>query len=142
MNQTQERLLILLSYAQADHGTGSTDAVSDYGAWARETILLNSPWPSTHKAPNPNLVLFFGRKRWHEKISLVLSRVFPSRKMIAALYPVPANSLRVFLYYPMLFLTLFKRNLTGFRDLLSGTAQGSSAHNNAVVLMDWLFTRK
>jgi hypothetical protein len=109
---------------------------------ARETILLNSFRHSVHKAPNPNLVLFFGRKHWHDNFSLALSRVFPSRKLIAALYPVPANSLRVFLYYPVLFLALLKRNLNGLRWFLSGSARRSSAHKNAAALMDWLLTQE
>lgn len=109
---------------------------------ARETILLNSPVRSTRKAPNPNLVLLWGRKRWRDKLALLLRRVFPSRKMIAALYPVPMHSLRVFLYYPVLFLALLKRNVTGFRIFLSGTARRSSTHKKAAALMDWLLTRE
>ena len=109
---------------------------------ARETVLLNSPWRSTREAPNPNLVLFFGRKRWRDKLSLAFRRIFPSRRMISALYSVPANSLRVFLYYPVSFRALFRRNALALRGFLSGKSGRSAAYKNAVSLMDWLLTRE
>jgi Uncharacterised nucleotidyltransferase len=122
-------------------GPGTTNALPE-GLWeeARETVLLNSDGTGQAGRPNPNFVLFMGRARWRDKLRLLTPRVFPSRKMIGALYPVPVNSLRVFLYYPLSIWALLKRNKAGLGTLLPRAGRIPEAHRNAAALMDWMLT--
>lgn len=105
---------------------------------ARETALLNSRRGRVHGEPNPNLFLFLGRRRWRDRLTLLRNRFFPSRQTIAALYPVPADSPRVFWYYLRHGRILIARNLPGLRTLLAGRVARTRTVDRAATLMDWL----
>ena len=105
---------------------------------ARETVFKDE---SEH-APHPYFVLFMGRKRWRDKGALVARRIFPSRQLIAARYPVRADSPRVFLYYPLAFGVLIKDNAPAFlRGLFSGRRKRPPIDKKAAALMDWMLSR-
>ncbi len=104
---------------------------------ARETVLLN--WRGQRNGgPNPNLVLFFGRKGWRDRFALLRSRFFPSRQMVAALFPVAADSLRIWWYYPQYGWRILARNVAGLKSMLAGKARRTSRPGQAAALMDWM----
>jgi hypothetical protein len=108
---------------------------------AKESVFKDESEQSAGATPHPNLVLFVGRKRWKDKITFAVRRIFPSRQSIAARYPVRANSPRVILYYPPAFLALIKSNAPGFRSLFFGKKRRSPIDKNAAALMDWMLSR-
>lgn len=122
-------------------GPGTANALPE-GLWeeAREAVLLNSPGMGQAGRPNPGLVLFMGRPRWRDKLRILIPRVFPSRRMIAALYPVPENSPRVFLYYVRSIWALLERNKAGLGAFVPRTGPNLPSHRNAAALMDWMLT--
>ena len=67
-------------------------------AWAEETIFSNSRDPQT--LPD-DLVRLCKTRRLRSRAALMFKSVFLSRSMMATMYPVPPDSRRVFLYYPV-----------------------------------------
>jgi len=105
---------------------------------ARETVLLNARARREHGEPNPNLVLFFGRRNWKDRLKLVRSRLFPPRRILATMYPPAADSPLIWFCYPRHFFFIFGRNLRGMRTLFKGKLGRSADRSRAGELMDWL----
>jgi len=66
----------------------------------KKTILKSEKNSNIHIPPH--LTLAFGTKGVFKKIRVFISRIFPSRKIIANKYPVPEQSLKIYLYYPVM----------------------------------------
>lgn len=105
---------------------------------ARETVLLNARAKREQGEPNPNLVLFFGRRSWKARLGLVRSRLFPPRRILATMYPVAADSPLIWFCYPRQFFSILGRNLRGLRTLLRKKIGRSADLSRAGELMDWL----
>jgi hypothetical protein len=106
---------------------------------ARETMLLNVRGMRENGEPNPNLVLFFGRRKWKDRFALARNRIFPSRQTLTLKYPVAADSPWIWLYYPCMFFSILRRNLLGLRIMLWRKVCRSAGRGQAGELMDWLF---
>ena len=50
---------------------------------------------------SPNVSRLWQASGWREKLAGIVSVAFPSRGLMAAMYPAPARSLRIYLYYPV-----------------------------------------
>jgi len=105
---------------------------------ARSTVLGNTRQGVDGSRPNPNLVLFVGCKRWRDRFVLLRRRLFPTRQMMAALYPVAVDSPRVWFYYPRVQATLVRRNLPALLAFVAGKIRRPTVTDPAAELMDWL----
>ncbi len=124
--------------AEAIAGLGDGDMPRELFAEARETLLLNARGKREKGEPNPNLVLFFGRRRWRERLALARRRLFPSRQALAVIYPVAADSPGIWFCYCRRFFGILGRNLRGMRTLLIRRIRRPFSRNQAGELMDWL----
>jgi hypothetical protein len=122
-------------------GIDSSPLPAELWEEAKESVFKDESEQSLGTTPHPNLVLFVGRKRWKDKLSLAGRRIFPSRQSIAARYPVRADSFRIFFFYPASFFALFKSNAPALRDLFFGRKDRSPIDKKAAALMDWMLTR-
>lgn len=68
---------------------------------AREYFLTESDQKKDALQLPPNLAQVWGSKKLSEKLALIIERLFISREMLATQYPVPADSWRIYLYYPV-----------------------------------------
>ncbi len=124
--------------AEAIAGLGTADLPKALLSEARETVLLNRQKNRGHGEPNPNLLLFMGRKSWRDRLTLVRNRFFPSRQTVAAMFPVAADSLRVWLYYPRYGWMIISRNLPGLRIFMGRKVRRNAERDASAELMDWL----
>ena len=105
---------------------------------ARETALLNARGKRGRREPSPNLMFFLGRRRWRDRFALVRNRLFPSRQTVATMYPVAADSPRIWFYYLRIFSLIIRRNLPGIWTFLLRKARRPAGRDPATELMDWL----
>jgi hypothetical protein len=105
---------------------------------ARETVLLNARGKRSQGEPNPNLLFFLGRRRWWDRLALIRTRLFPSRQTVAAMYPVAADSPRIWFYYPRYSWNIISRNLPGLKTILRRKARRPVDRDAAAELMDWM----
>lgn len=111
-----------------------------YLVLARELIF--------EKIQDPDALFFtthmarvWGPGRFPEKIALLLKRIFPSRELMARIYPVTANSLKVYFYYPQRIKDILRGHSRQVRRLLGRDEKMmalAEQKNKWVPLMDWL----
>jgi len=77
-------------------------------SWAKEEVL--GQFEDIVLPPSNNLVKFWESKRPSEKAGIVLNRLFPYREEMAELYRVSPNSPRIYLYYPVRIMDMFRRH--------------------------------
>ncbi|MHB8837186.1 MAG: nucleotidyltransferase domain-containing protein [Candidatus Methylomirabilia bacterium] len=77
---------------------------------ARERIFARGHRTPDGSSLSPNVAHLFGSGRFFDKASLFLERVFVPREVMARMYPAPADSRRIYLYYPARVLDLLLRH--------------------------------
>jgi len=78
------------------------------------------------------------------KLELIRQRLLPPRETLSLAYPAPANSWRIFLYYPMHWKDVLARRGAAFWQLARGNpkALDLAQHTNQVTrLRDWLISK-
>jgi hypothetical protein len=105
--------------------------------WAREQVLAS---PDAGLPPLHNVVRV-GEAAGLGKVLTLLRIVFPSPRVLAALYSLPASSWRLYFYYPVRVRDLVRKYgrvsrqlLRGDRELLAAAESASRAN----ALWDWL----
>lgn len=82
-------------------------------------------------------------KYQNSKLALLRERLFPSREIMSLMYPKPADSWRIYLYYPVRIRDLFRRHGIIFWRMLRSNSQTLAAArsaNEAASLKDWLMS--
>jgi len=77
------------------------DATMD---WVRHKI-----WNGSALALKSNVARFAGKERIADRLAALRDALFPSRHAMASMYHAPANSWRIFFYYPVRFKDLWVR---------------------------------
>ena len=75
----------------------------------------------------------------------MLRRIFPPREEMARMYPAPADSLRIFFFYPIRFIDLIHRFGHLGVKLIRGDEQTTlraKRQNEVNALREWMITRK
>ncbi len=114
-----------------------------YAVLLQEEILAVHSVVREEFLGSAHLVQLWGRKRLREKLTVIRDRVLPSREKMATLYPVAANSWRVYLYYPVRVKDLLMRFGGAVWRLASGNARTRAAAvraNEINELRDWLMS--
>lgn len=124
--------------AAASEGLGVAELPERLFSEAQETVLLNARGKRSQGEPNPNLLFFLGRRRWRDRLVLVRNRLFPSRQTVATIYPVAADSPRVWFYYPRYSWRIVARNLPGLKTVLQRKARRIADRDASAELMDWM----
>jgi hypothetical protein len=91
--------------------------------------------------PSSNLAQLWGPKRVREKVALLLRIAVPSPKALAQMYPASLGSPRIYLYYPVLWRDLLRRNgRSAWRLLRRDKAARDLAEqeNRRAALREWL----
>lgn len=122
----------------AIEGLGVADLPERIYSEAQETVLHNARGKRSQGEPNPYLLFFFGRRRWWERLVLIRNRLFPSRQTVAAMYPVAADSPRIWFYFPRYSWHIIARNLPGLKTVLRRKARRPVDRDAAAELMDWM----
>jgi len=110
-------------------------------AFAREQAWRGGS--SAPDLPPTRLALLWGARPLREKVAILWASAFPSRAVLARLYPVPSDSLRVYLYYPVYIKDQFRRTRRALWRLLrrDKAALATAGHKNrSAALIDWLMT--
>ena len=79
-----------------------------------EEIVFANPAPITS-----NMARLWGNIGRFDKLVVFMKSVFPSRGVMSTIYPVSANSLRVYLYYPLRIKDLFLRYGSSIKQFFS-----------------------
>ncbi|OAD22691.1 hypothetical protein THIOM_001494, partial [Candidatus Thiomargarita nelsonii] len=85
-------------------------------SWAKEEIL--GKFEDIILPPSSVLIQFWKSKHLSEKAGIVLNRLFPYREEMAELYLVPPNSPKIYLYYPVRLINMFRRHSRALWRLL------------------------
>jgi hypothetical protein len=94
---------------------------------------------------SPTLAQLWGSKDLSDKLALLRKRLLPSRETLSLQYPAPANSWRIYLYYPVLlkdYLVMYGAELWG---LVRGDSkiQAAANHSNQIsALRDWMMKKR
>ena len=110
---------------------------------AREQILADHNRMKGAGISSPHLAQLQGPKGLGVKLKLILGGLFPSRENMARMYPAPANSWRIFLYYPARILFVLTRYGKTLWQLMHDDPKTKAAaeHTNEVTaLRDWLIS--
>jgi hypothetical protein len=94
-------------------------------------------------APGPMAAKLWEARGVRRKLSLLARRILLPREMMAGMYPVPAHSRRIYLYYPVRLKDILVRHSTSVWRLARGDAKSLAAagHTNKVTaLRDWLMS--
>jgi hypothetical protein len=86
----------------------------------------------------------WGPKGLGEKIALFRDSLLLSREKMATLYPVPVNSWRIYLYYPVHIKDVLLRHGTTLWRLARGDPKTRAAverTNQVTALIDWLMSK-
>ena len=89
------------------------------------------------------LVRMWEMKGLGDKLALMRERLLPSRETMALMYPAPANSWRIYLYYPARIKYVVQRHGTTLWHLVRGDSktQAIAERTNEVTgLRDWLMS--
>jgi hypothetical protein len=85
----------------------------------------------------------WGTKGFRSKLALLRERLLPPRETLARLYPVPVNSWRIYLYFPVYFKDILVRRSAVLWKLLRGDpeARAVTEHTSQVrALQNWLMS--
>jgi hypothetical protein len=88
-----------------------------------------------------NVTHVWQAKRWQDKVQGLLAVAFPDRQLMATMYPAPARSVRIYLYYPVRIKDLFVRHGRTVWRLIrrDANALAQSEHDSQInALRDWL----
>ena len=91
-----------------------------------------------------NIARLWGLKGLGSKLAVIFDRLLPSRERMALYNPVPANSWRIYLYYPVRIQYLLKRYGATLWKLIRAdpVTRAAADHTNQVtVLLDWLMSK-
>jgi hypothetical protein len=80
--------------------------VSMPAVWAREQIFYNRDFAPGMRT---NLVRVWKTRSIRDKATIILKSLFPSLRFMAGRYPVSPDSKRIYLYYPVRLMHLFRR---------------------------------
>jgi hypothetical protein len=87
------------------------------------------------------LAQFWESKKLRRKLDLIYKRLLPSRETLSLWYPAPANSWRIYLYYPIRVKDVLVRHGAALWRLIRGDSktQTTAEHSNRVSnLHDWM----
>ena len=107
-------------------------------AWAR-TQIFSDEWADPHISPN--VARMWGLKKLQEKAALFLKIALPRRELMARLHPVPVDSRRIYLYYPVRWQYLLRQYARAAWGLMRhDQAMGAVAEreNQRTALREWL----
>lgn len=110
---------------------------------AKGRIFAHGNWNSDGLSLFPNIVQLWGSKRLVHKVTLFLRRVFPSRREMARMYPVPADSIGIYFYYPVRIKDLLLRHGRRVWRLLrrnEGARGLAKQDSDMTPLKDWLMS--
>ena len=112
----------------------------DFGllTWAREQIFSNQR--DARSLPD-DLIKLWKARRLQDKAAAVLKSIFPSRQVMAVMYPASPASLRIYFYYPVRLKDLFLRwGRIGWRLLFHDKKIVAvvESENREVALEQWL----
>jgi hypothetical protein len=88
-----------------------------------------------------NISRLWDLKGFGRKLGLILNRLLPSRASMARMYPAPAKSLRISLYYPVRWIDLLRRHTSLFLRMAHGdqkTQSAANVSNQIIALSEWL----
>jgi hypothetical protein len=108
----------------------------------REQIFAYSALQG-HMIRSPAVARLWYLKDPGSKLALLRERLLLSREVMALMYPAPANSWRIYLYYPVRIRDVLRRHGATFWRLIHGNSQTYAAveHANQVAaLRDWLMS--
>jgi hypothetical protein len=139
---------ITLRFAREILGTAVPDDVltalkpkevdSNMVAWARAQIFKSQ---SEARSLPDDLIKLWKSSRLRDKAAAVRKAIFPSRQVMAVMYPASPASLRIYLYYPVRLKDLFVRwGRTGLRLLFRDKKALAviEGENKEVALRQWL----
>lgn len=114
-----------------------------YLVLARQQILADQ-----HRMESPLLQSVATAKLWGlkglgSKLVVIRERIFLSRETMALIYPAPANSWRIYLYYPLHLRDILVRHGATLWRLARGDPQTQAAAartNQVTALRDWLMS--
>jgi hypothetical protein len=95
-------------------------------------------------AQHRQAIRLWGPKGLGEKIALIRDSLLLSRESMATLYPVPVNSWRIYLYYPVHIKEVLLRHGTTLWRLARGdpeTRAAAERTNQVTALIDWLMSK-
>ena len=97
-------------------------------------------FPAEDSPPNAtvNLAKAWGEQNLTDKARLILQRFFPSQSEMALAYPADSNSWRIYLYYPVRFVTLLSRYSQRMWMLWRGDGQLQAHAQRQLSLSQWL----
>ena len=110
---------------------------------AREQILGERAGMPTALQGSVYLPQLWGSKKLGNKLGLVRDRLLPPRENMALKYPAPANSWRIYLYYPVHIKGLMIQRGAALWRLARGdpkTRAVAGLANQIVELRDWLMS--
>ncbi len=105
-------------------------------SWAREEVL--GQFEDLLSPPSSVIIEFWKSKHLSEKASIVLNRLFPEREEMAELYLVPPNSPKIYLYYPVRLINMFRRHSRAMWRLLRRDKETVNFSEQQFGLKKWL----
>jgi len=117
------------------------DFKEDYLALARQKIFIFSTENSMGKTEK--IARLWNPIGLRKKIELIRYRLLPPRETMALMYPAPANSWRIYFYYPVRLRDVLVRHGATLWQLARGDskAQAFAEHTNQITsLRDWLIS--
>ena len=110
---------------------------------AKREVFSKKHQESKVLASSPNIALLFNSKGVMSKLVLILERIFPSKETMARLYPAPADSVRIYFYYPRRLLDLLVKHRRKMRSWFCDRNDLSDAArqtNESSSLKEWLLS--
>ncbi|MCU0485280.1 MAG: nucleotidyltransferase family protein [Anaerolineales bacterium] len=116
-----------------------------YYRLAKHHLFYSVENPQSAIPDAAGVVRFWSEGKWYKKLGIFLKRVFPSREEMSRMYPAQADSLKIYLYYPVRAVDLLQRfGKLGVR-LLAGdrhTLARARRQDEVNDLRDYLITRQ
>jgi hypothetical protein len=113
-----------------------------YLALARQQILATRMGGGM--AQNEHAARLWGSQRLGTKIAIIRDSLFPSRASMATMYPPPADSWRMYVYYPVRIKDVLVRHGTTLWRLVRRdpkTRDATERTNQVTALRDWLLSK-
>ncbi len=110
---------------------------------AKERIFAYGHWNADGLSLSRNIAELWGSKPLPHKGTLFLRRIFPALGEMARIYPAPADSIRIYFYYPARIKDLLLRHgrqvwrLLRWNEGMTGLAE---RENDMTPLKDWLMS--
>ena len=111
--------------------------------FSEECLFMNAEEPETALPETDNLILLWKEESFLKKIVLIWNAFFPSRLYLSVRYPIPPNSWRIYLYYPIRIKDLLRKRAGTLWALIRGdksTVQHAEVQNELLLLKNWLFS--